>query len=148
MAKDKFELPAFPFKHRVELQIRFNDFDLLGHLNNSIYFEFFDLGKTNYFETVKGSQINWGHADIVIANVNCNFLVPIYPKEHVAVETQVDHFGNKSFVLVQQIINTETREVKSVCRTVMVGFDTAAGTSAPISPEWRSAISAFEGREM
>ncbi len=43
---------GFPFNHRLELQIRFNDIDMFGHLNNSVYLQFFDLGKMNYFNTV------------------------------------------------------------------------------------------------
>ena len=34
------------FKHSVPVQLRFNDADALGHVNNSVYFTFYDLGKT------------------------------------------------------------------------------------------------------
>ena len=32
------------FRHTLPLQLRFNDIDLLGHVNNSVYFSFYDLG--------------------------------------------------------------------------------------------------------
>ena len=38
------------FRHTLPLQLRFNDIDLLGHVNNSVYFSFYDLGKARYFE--------------------------------------------------------------------------------------------------
>ena len=57
------------FHHSQPLQIRFNDVDLLGHVNNSIYFAFYDLGKSRYFEAVKAQNIDWKKADVVIANV-------------------------------------------------------------------------------
>ena len=38
------------FKHSVPVQLRFNDADALGHVNNSVYFTFYDLGKTEYFK--------------------------------------------------------------------------------------------------
>ena len=41
------------FKHTLPVQLRFNDIDALGHVNNSIYFTFYDLGKARYFEEVK-----------------------------------------------------------------------------------------------
>ena len=41
------------FKHTVPLQLRFNDIDALGHVNNSVYFTFYDLGKARYFEEIK-----------------------------------------------------------------------------------------------
>ena len=45
------------FRHTLPLQLRFNDIDLLGHVNNSVYFSFYDLGKARYFETVKAQPI-------------------------------------------------------------------------------------------
>ena len=33
------------FRHTLPLQLRFNDIDLLGHVNNSVYFSFYDAGK-------------------------------------------------------------------------------------------------------
>ena len=41
------------FHHSIPVQIRFNDIDMLGHVNNTVYFSFFDLGKARYFEEVK-----------------------------------------------------------------------------------------------
>ena len=108
------------FRHTLPLQLRFNDIDLLGHVNNSVYFSFYDLGKARYFETVKAQNIDWKKADVVVANVNADFLSPIYPGEPIAVQTCTVEIGNRSFKLLQQIVNTETGQIKGVCHTVMV----------------------------
>ena len=136
------------FHHSYPLQLRFNDIDALGHVNNSVYFTFYDLGKSRYFETVKNQSIDWRKADVVIANVNADFLSPIYSYEQVAVETCCVEIGNRSFKLLQRIINTTTGEIKGICRTIMVGFDVATGVSAPISDEWKNAIRQFEGSDL
>ena len=136
------------FHHSSPLQLRFNDIDALGHVNNSVYFTFYDLGKSRYFETVKNQSIDWRKADVVIANVNADFLSPIYSYEQVAVETCCVEIGNRSFKLLQRIINTTTGEIKGICRTIMVGFDVATGVSAPISDEWKNAIRQFEGSDL
>ena len=136
------------FRHTLPLQLRFNDIDLLGHVNNSVYFSFYDLGKARYFETVKAQNIDWKKADVVVANVNADFLSPIYPGEPIAVQTCTVEIGNRSFKLLQQIVNTETGQIKGVCHTVMVGFDITAGRAAPISDEWKEALCRFEGKEL
>lgn len=136
------------FHHTLPLQIRFNDVDLLGHVNNSVYFSFYDLGKSRYFEAVKAQNIDWKKADVVIANVNADFVSPIYPGEPVVVQTCTTEIGNRSFKLLQQIVNSETRQVKGVCRTVMVGFDIKTGTAAAISDDWKEAICHFEGKDL
>ena len=43
------------YNHRVPVQLRFNDADALGHINNSVYFSFYDLGKTEYFKHFQSS---------------------------------------------------------------------------------------------
>ena len=88
------------FRHTLPLQLRFNDVDLLGHVNNSIYFSFYDLGKARYFEAVKTQNIDWKKADVVVANVNADFVSPIYPSETIAVQTCTTEIGNRSFKLL------------------------------------------------
>lgn len=134
------------FKHTVPIQLRFNDFDALGHVNNSVYFSFYDLGKTSYFREVVPGIISNSEVGVVIANIQVNFLLPVYPNENVAVQTTVVEIGHKSFKLYQQLIDTDTNEVKCVCQTVMVGFDGKTKSTRIISDEWKKAIIEFEGR--
>ena len=136
------------FRHIVPLQIRFNDIDALGHLNNSVYFSFYDLGKSSYFETVKGKEIDWKDADIVIANIHADFFSPVFFKDTIAVQTTVAEIGNKSMRVLQQIINTQTNEIKAECSTIMVGFDVKLSTAKEISENWRKCISQYEGRDL
>ncbi|MEG0559413.1 MAG: thioesterase family protein [Muribaculaceae bacterium] len=145
--KDKQSV-QYPFKHSMPVQIRFNDIDTLGHVNNSVYFPFYDLGKANYFNAAKHEVIDWKKTDIVVANINCDFCAPIYFNEKIEVQTQVEHIYDKSFKMLQRLINIETAEVKCICTTIMVGFDTAKGVAAPLSNEWKMALAEFEGRNL
>ncbi len=134
------------FKHTVPIQLRFNDFDALGHVNNSVYFSFYDLGKTSYFNEVMPGMATSKEVGVVIANIQVSFLLPVYPNENVAVQTAVVEIGTKSFKLYQQLINVDTNEVKCICQTVMVGFDANSKTTKLISDEWRKAMIDYEGR--
>jgi acyl-CoA thioester hydrolase len=132
------------FNHTTPIQLRFNDFDALGHVNNSVYFSFYDLGKTSYFNEVLPDVSADGEVGVVIANIQVSFLLPVYPGENVAVETAVVKIGNKSFKLLQQLIDVDTNEVKCICQTVMVCYDAGTKTSRFISDEWRKAMTDFE----
>ena len=133
------------FNHTTPIQLRFNDFDALGHVNNSVYFSFYDLGKTTYFTEVLPEVSANKEVGVVIGHIEVSFLLPVYPGENVAVETAVAEIGNKSFKLLQQLIDVETKEVKCVCQTVMVCYDAKTKTSRPISDNWRKAMADFEG---
>ena len=37
---------------RLPIQIRFNDVDRLGHVNNNSYFSYYDLGKEEYLNNI------------------------------------------------------------------------------------------------
>lgn len=132
------------FKHSVPVQLRFNDADALGHVNNSVYFTFYDLGKTEYFKAVRGGEIP-KEVDIVVAHAEVDFIAPVFLNDEIAVQTTVSEIGNKSFELIQRIVDTKNNITKCFCKTIMVGFDVKTNTSKPISDEWRQAISEFEG---
>lgn len=132
------------FNHTTPIQLRFNDFDALGHVNNSVYFSFYDLGKISYFNEVIPDVSTSKEVGVVIGHIEVSFLLPVYPGENVAVETAVVEIGNKSFKLLQQLIDVVTNEVKCVCQTVMVCYDAKAKTTRPISAEWRKAMADFE----
>ena len=138
--------PEFPFRHHTPIQVRFADTDLLGHVNNSIYLQYMDLGKTAYFSDTAPGPVNWRNVNVVVVNINCNFYSPTILGEPIEVLTQTTHIGEKSLRLEQRVINTSTGQVKCAATTIMAGFNPATGQSQPIADEWRHSIAAFEQR--
>ncbi|MCM1005595.1 MAG: acyl-CoA thioesterase [Prevotella sp.] len=150
MPKIKVEdLPSInEFRHHVDLQIRFNDIDILGHLNNTVYFSFYDTGKAYYMEAVEGGQINWQRVESVVANVDCAFINPIFFGTEIEVLTKCEHIGERSFTLFQMITDKKTGQVKSVCRTIMVSIDPETKHSVPMPQKWIKGITAYEGGKL
>ena len=136
-----------PFHCHTAIQMRFNDIDMLGHLNNTSYLEMFDLGKNDYFTKVKHGYIEWSKPSLMIVHLDLDFLAQTRFSEHVEVLAQVTRLGDKSVHLVQQLVNVDTGEVKCQCQSVMCNFDPATGIPATITDEWRHDIAAYEGVE-
>ncbi|MBD5387370.1 acyl-CoA thioesterase [bacterium] len=128
------------FKHKCDLQIRFSDVDVLGHVNNTVYMTFYDTGKAHYFTDLLGRRIDWKHVESVIANVDCAFLAPIYFGEEIEVLTRCESIGEKSFKLLQAIREKTSGTIKSACETVMVSFDPHTGKAIELPQEWREAL--------
>ncbi|MEG2573070.1 MAG: thioesterase family protein [Bacteroides sp.] len=135
------------FRHALPVQLRFSDVDQFGHVNNSVYFSLYDLAKTTYFTDIMNGKVDWHTMGIVVANVQANFLAPIFFSENIAIQTATTRIGNKSFTLCQQVINVDTKEIKCICQTVMVGYDIKLKESQPIPDECKKAICKFEGNE-
>lgn len=135
---------AFPFRHCIPMQIRFTDIDMLGHLNNNVYLMFMDLAKIDYFTSVIGHKINMHDFDLVVANMNIDFLAPTFFGEEIDVWTQVTNIGPRSVRMEQRVVETSTGQIKSVGRVIMAGFDPQTNTAQAISPMWAAAIEKFE----
>lgn len=135
------EIPSLSlFKHRLPLQIRFTDVDVLGHVNNTVYLAFYDTGKAAFMTEILGREIHWKDVDTVVANIDCAFMAPIFFGEDIEVLTTCTSVHEKSFRLLQMIRERNTEEVKSICETVMVSFDPSTQKAATLSDEWREKL--------
>ncbi|MBR4963171.1 MAG: acyl-CoA thioesterase [Bacteroidales bacterium] len=135
------------YKHKIEVQPRFNDFDPMGHVNNTIFMNYFDIGKVAYFKAVWNTDfIDWREIGLVIARIETDFMSPILMDERVVVRTTILRIGNKSLELSQQLINPDTNQLKAAARTIMVGFDVNTNSAEPITEKCVEAISRYEGR--
>lgn len=132
------------FHRRIPIQIRFNDVDGYGHVNNNAYFAFYDLGKEDYLQHVLRRDFRLQEVVPVIANVNADFIHPIFMNDPIEVETAIVHLGHKSFTLLQRAVNTRTGMEVCRCTTVMVCFNLRTQQSAEIPQDYRDAIEAFE----
>ena len=132
------------FRHEMPIQIRFNDVDKFGHVNNTVYFQFYDTAKTDYISVVcKG--MDWERTAIVVVKIEAEFLAQIRGDDHIAARTRVTKMGNKSFHMEQDIIDTDTQEVKCRCVSVLVFFDLVSQRSMPIPDVLRQTICQYEG---
>jgi acyl-CoA thioester hydrolase len=134
------------YRHSIPIQIRFNDVDKFGHVNNTVYFTYCDLGKSEYFATVS-PDFTLDKIAVVMVHIDADFLSQIIMANHVCVQTAVVKLGNKSMTMVQRVINETTGEVKFVCTSTLVAFDLEARASIEIPIAWREAISRYEQRE-
>lgn len=135
--------PLSIFKHRLPIQIRFSDVDVVGHVNNIVYLAYYDTGKAAFMGDLLGRRVTWKDVDTVVANIDCAFIAPIFYGENIEVLTTCIGIHDKSFKLLQMLREADTGEVKSVCETVMVSFDPDTQKSAPLNDEWREKLTAI-----
>ncbi|MDE5585575.1 MAG: acyl-CoA thioesterase [Muribaculaceae bacterium] len=125
-------MDAVKFRHAVPLQLRFNDIDVLGHVNNNSQLALFDVGKTEFYNSLRGQLPDWSRVEAVIVNINCTFMEQIRFTDPMEVRTRVKRIGERSFTLQQILRNTETGLICSMCESVMVSVDYDTKASKPI----------------
>ena len=73
----------------IEIQIRFSDVDVMGHVNNAVYLSYFEYTRLYYFEALVGPQWNWIEQGIL--------LVKKEVEDKATIEMSIGEIGNKSF---------------------------------------------------
>ncbi len=134
------------FLHKVPVQIRFNDVDIAGHVNNAMYFQYLDYARLRYFEQVFADTIKWRKEGLVLAKIEIEFFESIFLDDKIFVRTKIEKIGNKSINMRQHIVvgDGEDEVLISVCTSVLVGYDYQGKTSLAISREWKEKILEFE----
>ena len=128
--------------HTFPIQIRFNDVDLLGHVNNVIYGHYFDLARHDFMMKTLGGVIDLRHSRriLIMVHTEYDFVRPSFLSDQLNVETALHRIGAKSVHFTQQIIDDKgILRVKSL--SVMATYDKETGSSFEITPEWKQALS-------
>lgn len=140
------EINEINFRHESPVQIRFNDIDLLGHVNNATLQEYFDLGRMHYIHDVFGDDLFKGDKALIVASIHTDFLMPTFLREDMVVKTSILRIGEKSLQMEQHLYETKKKQVKVVCKSVMVGVDVKLHQSIAIPQDWRDRIGFMEQR--
>ncbi len=126
--------------HRTNIQIRFNDIDLLGHANNATIHEYFDIGRLGFLKQTIGDTLLEGALTLVIVSVKTDFANSIRLYEDIELVTQLKNIGTKSLTLQQQIFTSQAKQIKATCESVMVCIDQMSNESVIIPENWRRLI--------
>jgi acyl-CoA thioester hydrolase len=138
------ETETSKYRHTTPVQIRFNDIDILGHVNNAVYQHYYDYARVQYFKKILGDVVDWKTYSLILASIKLDFFSPISLFDEVEVETRVEMLGNKSISMKQKLINSKTREVISSNRAVLVAYNSELSQTIEIPAEWKNKFVHFE----
>ena len=127
--------------HTFPVQIRFNDIDTLGHINNVIYGHYFDMARCDFLMQKFGDlfDVRQNRFILIMVHTEYNFLLPSFFGDRLHVETSILRIGGKSIHFTQQVAD-DKGVVRVTSLSVMSSYDKESGTSFEISAEWRAAL--------
>ncbi|MTT30781.1 acyl-CoA thioesterase [Terrilactibacillus sp. BCM23-1] len=118
-----------------EITVRFNDCDSLGHVNNAVYYTYFEEGKRAIFELFN-PNLNFDEWNIIVASTHCDYIQEIKYGETVTVLTWIGRLGRSSFDAEHAIID-KNGECRARGRVTLLGFDFISRESVPLSDSIR-----------
>jgi acyl-CoA thioester hydrolase len=86
----------------IEVPVRWGDMDAMGHVNNAVYFRYFEQGRISWFESIGAVTRAVGSGPILVAAA-CNFRVPVVFPDTVEIRTFAGAPGRSSIPLYQEI---------------------------------------------
>ncbi len=124
-------------EHKTYIQVRFYDIDLMGHIYNVKYQEFFDVARLKYFEEKLGALISGANKGLIIASIKIDYVQSVFLNDELLVVSHVTKLGGKSLEMTQQIYRNNQSEPVVIGKTTMVCFDMKRRVSEAIPDEWR-----------
>jgi len=84
--------------YRYVMPTRWGDMDAMGHINNTIYFRYFEQARIAWFEAL-GMLRDMSHHGPILANVSCDFLKPLKYPGDILVDQVVTRLGRSSIAM-------------------------------------------------
>ena len=137
---------AFPVHRR--FTTRWADNDVYGHLNNVVYYEFFDSAVNGWLIDATGADIRELPAIGVVAETSCRYLREISFPAEVSIGLALDRLGHSSVVYRLGVFACEGADLdprpRAVGRFVHVYVDAQTRRPVPVPEPVRSALAALQ----
>jgi acyl-CoA thioester hydrolase len=129
--------------HAMRMPIRWGDMDAMGHVNNTVYFRYFEQARISWFDEIGCLPDPNGHGPVIV-NARCSFLKQLtYPGE-IEVTTLVGPPGRSSFEMIHEIrligADGEPGPVYAEGGAKVVWVDFPAEKSTPLPDEIRALL--------
>ena len=133
------ELDDYPIT--VEIPVAWGDMDAFGHVNNTVFFRWFETARIAFLEAIEftaGGE--GGGVGPILASTGCRFRQPVTYPATVTVGVRAGEVDEDRFTHRYRVVRSGTDEVVAEGEGVVVSYDYGAGRKAPIPAAVRDAI--------
>ncbi|MCR5887481.1 acyl-CoA thioesterase [Hymenobacter sp. J193] len=129
-------------------RIYFQDCDMLGHLNNARYLDYFLNAREDqvaqHYALNMGQLAREQNAGWVITKHHISYLRPARQGETVRIRTQLIHFDNSNLVVEMQMLSQDGLRLKAVLWSEMAYVQVSTGTRTDHSDEMMDMLESLD----
>ena len=119
--------------HSIETPIRWSDMDAFGHINNSIYFSYFEMARFAWWDSIIPKGTTFFEIGPVIINAYCTFFKTIVYPETIIINLYVGPAGRSSYESYYEIVSKADSNIKyAEGSTKVVWVNRKANHSVPL----------------
>jgi acyl-CoA thioester hydrolase len=139
------ELAEFPVV--VRWPVQWGDQDAFGHVNNTVYFRWFETCRIEYLERL-GFNAMMQRAQIgpILAAIKCQYRKPVTFPDTVQIGARVTRLGRASVDMEHRLYSEAMKVVAADGDSTIVVYDYHKAKSTAMDAEMRAAIERLEGR--
>ena len=130
----------------LEVPLAWGDMDAMRHVNNTVYFRWFESVRIAYFDEV-GFLEHMEEAGIgpILASTRCRFRIPLTHPDRVSAAARISDIGEDRFTMSYAVISHRTQKIAAEGDGLIVCFDYRNHRKAPLPSIIRERIEALEG---
>lgn len=121
MAADDL-LRAYPVT--LELPVAWGDMDAFGHVNNTVYFRYFESARIAYLVAI-GLRGDEGAVGPILASTHCRFRLALDYPDTIAVGARATEVQADRFTMEYRVVSRRLGKVAADGGGVVVGYDYA-----------------------
>ena len=133
-----------PLPVRISIPVAWGEQDLFGHLNNVVYFRYFENVRMYFLERI---GVLRSHREkglgVILASTTCDFERPVTWPARLTVATGCSRIGKTSFTMRYEV-SDEHGQVVATGTSVQVMYDYNIGSKVPVPDDIRAAIVTLE----
>ena len=131
------------FKFTFPIQTRWSDNDMYGHVNNVMYYSFFDTAANALLIQKAGFHLKDSPIIGLVVNSSCNFMQELSYPEMIEVGVSIAKIGNSSLTYDLAIFKQGQNDAAAQGHFVHVFVDRQTRKSTPIPTEMRDALNHY-----
>jgi acyl-CoA thioester hydrolase len=134
----------------VDIDVRWGDMDALVHVNNIVYFQYFQLARGAYLQRIGMPPAGpaWHDFGWVIGANCCRYKAPVTFPDTLSVWTRVGALSDDRMLMEYRAVSKKLGKVAAEGEALVFAYDFGAGRKSTIRDDVREKILALEGREL
>lgn len=129
----------------IEVPVAWGEQDAFGHLNNVVYFRYFESARMHYLERIGVLRSHRDHGlGVILASTTCDFKRPVEWPARLTVRCGCTAIGNTSFTMAYEIAD-EQGAIVATGTSVQVMYDYHQSGKTRIPDGIRAAIASVQG---
>ncbi len=120
------------------LSVRFSDCDMMQHVNNAVYLNYFEEARIHYFRHLLGIDWDWKKNGVLLRKNELEYLRPVFLNDPVTIEVYLKHLGDKSFALAYEV--KVLGDLRTIGTSVLVCYDSVNKCSISIPDRMRQSL--------